>query len=886
SAEVFLTRNTATIQSVIDQYVEIEGVLYIAVDDIQGEIIAHTFVPRVPEAVRETLIAADKIGIEKTPPSQDEVLVMEQEDFLDVSVGILGGLAGRVHVGMDTQRINALIWGTIIRTQLITFIFFLVSITVSYFLIRRISGPIGQLSQYARKVAEHDFSARLDIYPKDEIGELADSMRAMSGELRTFFSELEAAVDRATHDLQDALSYQSAIVENLGDGLAVLDSHGELIRCNQALLNMFQYSFHELAGQHWEILFERDMHPQIKSLIASLQQPQPSSPAGAKMIEASGDQGRTFFAHRKDRSRFPIEMSLTHVLLKDQWNGIAIIRDITARHQMHESLKAVHADLERRVEERTAALVQSNEQLEREISERHLIEDRLAAEKELLTVTMRSIAEGVVTTDVGGRIVMMNRAAEEILEATQEKANGKAFGDVFAKVLQTQSGKISNPVDQVLQTGEVFTAGPDLILRTQDGGERHVMLSAAPILDQSQQLVGTVMVLGDQTARVKLQTQMRKADKLESVGLLAGGIAHDFNNIISVVMGNIELARFEKTPPQESQQLLDHALKAARRARDLTQQLLTFSRGGAPVKKVTSVEELIKESALFALRGANVQCQFDLPDSLWAVEIDAGQISQVINNLVINAIQAMPGGGVLKVTTENITIAAGEEPFLAPGRYIKIAISDQGQGIADEMRHKIIDPYFSTKPGGSGLGLAVAYSVIRQHGGHIDFESLPGKGSTFYFYLQASEQKPSPGDKTVSNASTGQGKLLIMDDEEMILQVASGMLERLGYETHCTQTGQEAIDLYRQAYEQGAPFDAVIMDLTVPGHMGGKEAIQHLKAFDPRVKAIVSSGYSNDPVMAHYRDYDFCGIIAKPFSLEDLSTVVHEVLANGAQRVP
>ncbi len=705
SAEIFMTRDTATIQAVIDQYIEIEGVFYIAVEDRAGEIIAHTFHPQIPNIVQATLTATDHFPVSNATTIRDHVRVTEGQGFIDVSAAILGGLAGGVHVGMDTHKIQSLIWGTILRTQAITFVIFLVSIVISYFLIRSISNPIAQLHQYAQKVAAHDFSARLDIRTRDEIGALADAMRSMSAELNTSFAELET-----------------------------------------------------------------------------------------------------------------------------------------------------------------------------EISERLMAEYRLAAEKELLSVTLRSIAEGVVTTDRDGRIATVNRAAEKLLNIRQKEACGQTFSAVFDRIAKKPGARRPNPVDQVLETGRIVEGGPDLILYTPDNTERHVIHSAAPIMDQKQELVGAVMVLRDQTERIKLQSQMLRADKLESVGLLAGGIAHDFNNILSAVMGNIELAQFETSVPDALQEPLDNALKAARRARDLTQQLLTFSRGGAPVKQTTSVVELVKDSAMFALRGSNIQCQLDLPDSLWAVEIDAGQISQVVNNLVINAMQAMPDGGRIHLTTANATLAAGEEPMLPAGRYVKVAVTDEGGGIAEELRHKVIDPYFSTKAGGSGLGLAVAYSVIRHHGGHIDFESEPGVGTTFYFFLQASKHAARAEKETETVADTGEGRLLVMDDEEMILRVASGMLSRLGYRVACARNGQEAIRMYRQASEQGRPFDAVIMDLTIPGQMGGRETIQQLKAFDPGVKAIVSSGYSNDPVMANYRSHGFCAIVAKPYRIHELGRAVQEAL--------
>ncbi len=384
----------------------------------------------------------------------------------------------------------------------------------------------------------------------------------------------------------------------------------------------------------------------------------------------------------------------------------------------------------------------------------------------------------------------------------------------------------------------------------------------------------------DITDRKKMEQELLKVDKLESVGVLAGGIAHDFNNILTGILGNISLARMYEEPGKISERLAE-AEKASFRARDLTQQLLTFSRGGVPIKKISSIATVLRNSTAFALSGSNVRCQFSLPDDLWSVEIDEGQINQVINNLIINADQALPEGGKIEVLAENVTVGAQDAFPLEDGEYVKLSIRDQGIGIPKEYLQKIFDPYFTTKQKGSGLGLATSYSIISNHGGYIMAESQVGIGTTFYIYLPAFSEKilieKKKGD---GKPVTGEGRILVVDDEELVRQFLHDMLTNIGYEIIAVADGVEAVNLYKEARESDYPFDAVIMDLTIPGGMGGKETIREFMKIDPGVRAIVSSGYSNDPIMANFKKYGFKGVIAKPYKIRELSEVLNTVISD------
>ncbi len=382
----------------------------------------------------------------------------------------------------------------------------------------------------------------------------------------------------------------------------------------------------------------------------------------------------------------------------------------------------------------------------------------------------------------------------------------------------------------------------------------------------------------DITDRRNMEEDLLKAKKLESVGLLAGGIAHDFNNLLVGILSNIELAKMKSVTDSGAYERLTEAEQAAFRAKELTLQLLTFAKGGAPVKTVLDPGDLIRKSVRLSLRGSNVKSDFLIPEDLWPVEADEGQLSQAFNNVVLNADQAMPDGGTITVICENVVLGPSKVISLKEGKYVKVMIEDHGIGIAREHLSKIFDPYFTTKRRGSGLGLSTAYSIIKKHDGMIVAESELGKGSRLLIYLPASEKEMRKPAALPEVPARGQGRVLIMDDDQIVRDSCRAILQELGYEAELTCDGAEAIDAYRKAKEAGKPFHAVIMDLTVQGGLGGKETLQKLLEFDPAVRAIVSSGYSNDPVVAQYADYGFKGVVTKPYRVKTLSDAVAAVI--------
>lgn len=511
--------------------------------------------------------------------------------------------------------------------------------------------------------------------------------------------------------------------------------------------------------------------------------------------------------------------------------------------------------------------------------ERKRYEEDLAAEQELLAVTLRSIREGCITADNRGRIITLNPMAEELLGWTQPEAADRPLSEVLHLVTRRKKQPI-NP-DCVLEDPELFSQ--PMLLTSRDGTERLIEASAAPIRNRDERKLGVVIVLRDVTEKIRIEDERHRAEKLESLGVAAGGIAHDFNNLLTAIIGNLSLALMEA--PSTTRERIEASKKASLRAQDLAQQLLTFAKGGAPVKRTASMRQLVLDTVRFSLSGGNIRSEFSVAEDLWYADVDEGQISQVITNLTVNAVQAMANGGSLYVSGENLLVepdspATRPPNALKPGRYVRIKVRDEGCGMPEEILKKIFDPYFTTKPTGSGLGLATSYSIIRNHGGIIRVESQPGVGTTFIIDLPASDaviaQEEAPA---APKPLPKKGKILVLDDEEVICELVASALAPAGFTVTSTYQAEETIRLYREALEAGEPFDLVIMDLTIPGGMGGKEAIQKLREIDPNVKGIVSSGYGMDPIMNRYTDYGFSGVIAKPYDIVQLERVVSEAIA-------
>jgi len=496
----------------------------------------------------------------------------------------------------------------------------------------------------------------------------------------------------------------------------------------------------------------------------------------------------------------------------------------------------------------------------------------------LTQFTIDAAAEQIVWTDERGAIIYANAATVAGLGYSAGELRQLALHDLTTNFTSAMWAAHW----QALKRDRSATL--ELTQSSRDGSTRPVEL-ACTYLKAFDKEYSTVFIRDltewykTEAKRREHEQQMQHLQRLESLGLLAGGIAHDFNNLLTAILANVSLVKMDLPPGSENLELLGDAEKASLQARGLTAQLLTFAKGGKPVKSAVNLEQVIRDSMGFALRGKPVICAIHLPADLRSVEADAGQLAQVFNNLFINACQAMPEGGQVTVTGRNLAVQPADKRLVAAGEFVEIVVQDQGGGIAPDNLAKIFDPYFTTKKTGSGLGLAVVHSIISNHQGAIRADSSPGFGATFTLLLPASKRVPPPAPPAPAAPSSHRRRILVMDDEAMVCRVMSKMLDKLGYEVETAPHGLAALHLYETAAAQKNAFDLLIMDLTIPGGMGGKEAIKRLKEFDPNVKAIVSSGYSHDPVMAEYQAHGFTGVILKPYTREQVQTAINEALA-------
>lgn len=520
--------------------------------------------------------------------------------------------------------------------------------------------------------------------------------------------------------------------------------------------------------------------------------------------------------------------------------------------------------LEELVEDRTL-------ELKKEVVDRSAAEQALrASEKRLRTIVDQSPI-GIILWDTEFKVMQWNKAAETIFGYTASEAL-----EMHAKRLLSPS--MQGHLDRIWQ--KILSSAVGIRGRNEniDKDGRPILCEwyNTPIYDTSGTLLGALSLVENITERMRIEKELLKLQKLESTGILAGGIAHDFNNILTAILGNINLSLFDDSLTRKTREMLTAAEKAAIRAKALTQQLLTFARGGEPIRESTSLAEIIEDSATFVLHGGTVSCRCTIPEDLWYAIVDRGQISQVIQNIVLNARHAMPQGGAIDITCANVRPEVEHFSLLDPAtRYVKIGIRDSGIGIPAHLLDKIFDPYFSTKQEGSGLGLAITLSIINKHHGHILVNSEQGKGTEFTIFLPAAE-RPASGDREGDKTATAAGPLrvLVMDDDETVRSVLRSMLEMLGHEATMTGDGREAVKLYGEGLASSKPFDLVIVDLTIPGGMGGKQTTDELLKTDPEALVIVSSGYSNDPVMADYREHGFVAAVSKPYVLEELTAAI------------
>ncbi len=501
-------------------------------------------------------------------------------------------------------------------------------------------------------------------------------------------------------------------------------------------------------------------------------------------------------------------------------------------------------------------------------------ETLLVESEERYRILVEESNDGIFITD-RKKFLFVNERMMDITGYTQEELLSI---NPFRLIHPQEVPRIINAVKTLKEQGSLNSL--KLRILRKDKNTLIVLFNAKIIRHEGRLAVmGTIK---DITDFETMQNELLKQEKLKSLTILAGGIAHDFNNFLTGIMGNLSILKMEMKHMKNREiiEILDEALEACEKARGLTAQLMNFTRSGTPVKEATSIEKIIKESAEFSLRGSKSRCEFHFQKNLPIVRIDPVQISQVIQNLVINASQAMPEGGVVRIYVVVVDVNENYPLPLMPGKYIKISIVDNGKGIPEEHLGKIFDPFFTTKEKGSGLGLSVCYRIVKNHNGHIEVESEEGKGTAVHVYLPLEEGKPTESRKEGDSPRMVRGKVLVMDDEELVRDLVKRGLEKNGISVDVASDGEEAVQNYRKALESGSPYNAVLLDLTVPGGMGGVEAARMILKIHPEANLIVSSGYSDDIVLSEYTKYGFKACLPKPYTIQKLIKTVEGFLSD------
>ncbi|MGO9015328.1 MAG: PAS domain S-box protein [Dissulfurispiraceae bacterium] len=643
------------------------------------------------------------------------------------------------------------------------------------------------------------------------------------GFVRTFTDITERK--RGENALRESEERLRVIFETSQAGIMLGDQNGTLIFTNRRMADMLGFSIDEVIGSSYgNYIHPDDLDESIRKMGCLISGDLKTVAGERHYIRKDGS---SFWGYVTAQRLEDTQGKLTGL--------VGVITDITEAKNVEEDL--------RNSEQRFRGIIES-----------------------LQDVYYRSDAEGRLTmVSPSGIILLGYYSLEEVL--------GWNIRDTF----------YYDAVERDALVGELREKGKvnnyEVTLRRKDGTPVPVAASSHLLFDRNGQYAGIEGVFRDMSEYKQLQDEIIRSQKLESLGLLAGGIAHDFNNLLTGIMGNISLVKINLDTEHKDYARLSAAETAAKRATDLTQQLLTFAKGGAPIKKALPIAELIRESVDFALSGSNISCNYIISDGLWNTEADRGQMAQVFNNLSINAMHAMPEGGRVNVKMENLTLSANIVSTLPAGDYIKIVFSDSGTGISSEHLSKIFDPYFTTKTRGSGLGLATVFSILKKHGGHITVESEDGAGTTFTIYLPATREDAHPDNSEKDTLTKGYGNILVMDDEELVRETAGGMLTMLGFQVQFTEDGEKAVALYKKSLQEKNPFLVLIMDLTIPGGMGGKEAVAKILEMDPEAKAIASSGYSTDPVMSEFKKYGFAGVITKPYRIQQMSEAISKVLS-------
>lgn len=726
---------------------------------------------------------------------------------------------------------NILRYFTILSTGA-TILATIVSIIGAYFVSKSVTEPVKKLISGVNEIAKGNLKTSIQCSGEHEIAQLADAFNIMASNLEKITISrdtlnAEIAIRKVVEDkLRKSSELFKSLIENLPIGVMIVDQDKKIVEVNSQALKLMSRSKENVVGNICHKFVCPEEHGNCPILDKGLVS---DNNAEYKLICAGGEE---------------------KTILKN-----VIQLEIDGKNHL------VEAFLD----------IENLKQIQKE----------LIVEKNRAQNYLDIAGVIILALDDQANVTLINKKGCSIIGYPQEEIIGKNWIDNF--IPEPARDDIRKEFLNLIGKGTDNTAEEEFVyenkILARDGKERIIRWHNTLLRDENNHIIGTLSSGNDITLSKKMEEELLKSKKLESISILAGGIAHDFNNLLTAIMGNIGLALIDDTDIKNENIIgyLKNAERASYQAKGLAQQLLTFSRGGMPIKKATDIIELVSESAKFSLKGSNIKYEFFFGDNIYNVEVDQTQISQVIHNLIINAQQSMPCGGNIYIMCENMNLESGNQFHLPEGKYVHISFHDEGSGIVEEHLEKIFDPYFTTKEHGNGLGLATCYSIVKKHGGAITVESYAGLGTIFHLYLPASDKPVQRTNEKSAVNFSGKGRALVMDDEQDVRQVLGLMLKKLGYIPDFAVNGQEALKKYKKSIADSNPFDLVIMDLTIPGGMGGRETIEKLRAFKPDIKAIVSSGYCDDPVMANYTQYGFDGVVPKPVTYNQLCEAINKV---------
>ncbi len=794
-----------------------KDIVYAFVTSQDNRVIGHTLTGRFPpDLLRANPIAAgNTVSIRK--------LSTEEGIIKDMALPLLNGSAGSLHLGISDRRLAL----ELVRMRLIylssALILSIVGFGIAFILSGKIAHPLEELAECAEEVGRGNLTIRIkEPESDDETGRLARIFNRMVTDLRKNQDEIE--------EKNATLAFRNLILttqqENALDGILVFDRNGRVVSHNRHFLEIWQSDKETMVGMD-----DRDV---LQEMVTSLKDPEQLLGLGLNFYKDQANANRKHLITREGRVIDCYSSPMTGPY------GTSYGRVIYSR----------------------------------DITEKARAEEAMAREKELLEVTLASIGDGVICTDLNGRVTMINAVAATLIGRKKHQAEGRRLEDIFNIINEKTRRTANNPVARVITSGRIQGLANHTILIAADGQEYRIADSAAPIRDPDGKIIGVVMVFRDITMQHKMEEDLALNEKLRSLGTLAGGIAHDFNNILTGISGNLSLLRLKTKTIAGAETKITRMEEAVERGRGLSHQLIAFASGGAPSISAGDIASILHESSAFVLRGSKTICRLKINDNLYPCMMDPDQISQAVENLVINASQAMPEGGEIIIRAENATIE--NDKTLTPGAYVHIKISDNGPGIAAKNLPRIFDPYFTTKKAGSGLGLASCHTIIGNHQGKITVESEPGQGATFSVLLPAAPEA-TINNKTepATEAHQGQGKILIMDDEESIREVLEEILRNVGYTPTSCKDGGEALNILKK----DTSFVAAIFDLTVPGGMGGRELCEALRDQGLNLPLIAASGYSDDPIMADPKKFGFAAGITKPFAMKDITRVLNRIFS-------